>query len=70
MTAHWIAKDEKTCSLELKAALIAFSRIRGSHTGEHLAQTVLRLLDRVDITAKVRVWLILLAFIRNNIGNF
>ncbi|KAH7903842.1 hypothetical protein BJ138DRAFT_969324, partial [Hygrophoropsis aurantiaca] len=24
MTAHWIAEDEKTCTLELKAALIAF----------------------------------------------
>lgn len=55
MTVHWIAENEKTRSLELKTALIAFYRIKGSHTGRSLAQTVLYLLDRAGITVKVRV---------------
>lgn len=40
-------------SLQLKAALIAFHRIRGGHDGKALASTVLALLDRAGITIKV-----------------
>jgi len=55
MTAHWIAlEDQKLATLELKAALITFRHIKGSHTGKYLAKTILYLLDRVDITVKVR----------------
>ena len=45
-----------TSSLQLKAALIAFHRIRGAHDGEALARTVLALLDRAGITVKVMVF--------------
>ena len=55
MTAHWIAENEKTRSLELKAALIAFHRITGNHTGKSLARTVLYLLNWAGITVKVRI---------------
>jgi hypothetical protein len=55
MTAHWVAKVEGTSSLELKTALIAFHRLRGRHDGKTLAETVLRLLDRAQITVKVRL---------------
>jgi hypothetical protein len=55
MTAHWIAEMKETSRLELKAALIAFHQVKGSHTGKSLARTVRYLLDRADITAKVRV---------------
>jgi hypothetical protein len=53
MTAHWIATIDGSSALELKAALIAFHRLRGRHDGESLAQTVLQLLDRAGITVKV-----------------
>jgi hypothetical protein len=57
MTAHWIAEnlDIGKRRLELKVALLAFHRIRGNHTGKSLARTVIYLLDRAGITAKVRV---------------
>jgi len=54
MTAHWIAKVEGTTSLQLKASLIAFHHLRGNHDGESLASTIVHLLDRAGVTAKVR----------------
>jgi hypothetical protein len=45
----------ETNSLRLKAALLAFHRIRGGHDGVSLATIILQLLDRVGITLKVRV---------------
>lgn len=54
MTAHWIAEVEGTTALQLKMALIAFHRLRGKHDGKTLAETVLRLLDRAQITVEVR----------------
>ena len=53
MTAHWISRSEGSSSLQLKAALIAFHRLRGSHDGKTLARTVVELLDRAGITVKV-----------------
>lgn len=55
ITAHWITKLEGTSALQLKASLIAFHRLHGSHDGESLAGTVLKLLDRAGITVKVRL---------------
>jgi hypothetical protein len=54
LTAHWIAEVPGTSALQLKTALIAFHRLCGSHSGRLLAKTVMRLLDRAGITAKVR----------------
>ncbi len=53
ITTHWIAMIHGTTALELKAALIAFHRLRGDHDGKSLAEVVLQLLDRVGITLKV-----------------
>jgi hypothetical protein len=53
VTAHWISKSEGSSSLQLKAALIAFHRLRGSHDGKTLAKTIVELLDRADITVQV-----------------
>ena len=55
MTAHWIAKVEGTTALQLKTALIAFHRLHGRHDGKTLAETVMKLLDRAQITVKVRL---------------
>jgi hypothetical protein len=52
LTAHWIAKN-KLGSLELKAALIGFHRLRGGHDGKSMANAVIGLLDRAEITMKV-----------------
>jgi len=53
ITAHWIAKDATTGSLILKAALLAFHRLYGTHDGKSMAEAVIGLLDRADITANV-----------------
>jgi hypothetical protein len=55
MTAHWIAKVEGTTSLQLKTALIVFHRLHGRHNGKALVGTIMKLLDRAQITVKVRL---------------
>ena len=55
MTAHWIASSGGTGMLQLKTALIAFHRLYCGHDGGSLAQVVLKLLDRAEITLKVRL---------------
>jgi hypothetical protein len=62
----------ETNSLQLKAALIAFHRIRGSHDGVSLATTIIQLLDRARITLKVSVRFRLWEFflISSKVGHF
>jgi len=55
MMAHWVAKVNGMSALELKMALIAFHHLRDRHDGKTLAETVLKLLDRAQITVKVRL---------------
>jgi len=54
VTAHWVASVRGSSALQLKTALIAFHRLRQNHTGKSMARTVMHLLDRADITVKVR----------------
>jgi hypothetical protein len=54
LMAHWIAMIAgTTSSLQLDVALIAFHRLHGDHDGESLADLVLQLLDRDEVTVKV-----------------
>jgi len=53
ITSHWIACDNATSSLSLKAALIGFQRLKKRHTGRNLARAILRVIDRAGILAKV-----------------
>jgi hypothetical protein len=53
VTAHWIASVEGTSALQLKAALIAFHRLRQDHSGKTLGRTLIHILDRAGITVKV-----------------
>lgn len=60
--AHWIervvtravdgALSEK---LVLRADLIGFLQVPGSHTGEHICTAFVHILDTLDITKKVRL---------------
>ncbi|KAG1782525.1 hypothetical protein EV702DRAFT_1192199 [Suillus placidus] len=43
LTAHWIAQQERTSKLVLKAALIAFTHVPGSHDAVSLAAIILEL---------------------------
>jgi len=54
VTAHWVASVGGSSALQLKIALIAFHHLRQNHTGKSMARTVMHLLDRADITVKVR----------------
>ena len=49
---HWIAKGENP-ALRLKAALIAFHHLPGSHTGVNIATALIGLFDRTGITDNV-----------------
>lgn len=40
-------------ALELRSYLIGFHRVTGHHTGEHLGQKLVHILDRLQITSKV-----------------
>lgn len=59
VTAHWIDMTEINTpggirtTLKLKAYIIGFHRIPGRHTGQHLAQTLRFIVDRIGISSKV-----------------
>lgn len=54
VTAHWIQamNPETQSNLQMRSGLLAFHRIRGRHTGQSLARTLLYLLDRAGVTVK------------------
>jgi hypothetical protein len=54
---HWIARDATTGCLTLRAALLAFHRLYGTHDGKSMAEAIIGLLDRANITAKVSTYL-------------
>jgi len=54
VTAHWVASVGGSSALQLKTVLIAFHRLCQNHTGKSMARTIMHLLDRADITVKVR----------------
>jgi hypothetical protein len=53
ITAHWISQHKEISALKLKMVLIAFYRICNKHNGLLLANIVLHLLNRADVTRKV-----------------
>lgn len=53
ITAHWIAREKHSSVLVLKAALIAFHHVPGSHTGASLAGDMVMLLDCAEVTENV-----------------
>lgn len=59
VTAHWIettiihTADGPQYILKLRADLIAFHHVPGRHTGEHMAEAFLQVLDRIGVTSKV-----------------
>lgn len=55
VTAHYINVDKAMGSmrLQLRSHLIGFHEVLGRHTGQHLAQMLLHILDRLEITQKV-----------------
>ena len=59
VTAHWIETTTVQTPqgpqhiLKLRSDLIGFQRCPGHHTGEHLAQAFLHVLERIQITSKV-----------------
>lgn len=59
VTAHWIqarlevSQSGSYYSLAMRADLIGFQRIPGHHTGEHLADSFIEIIDRLGIQEKV-----------------
>ena len=59
ITAHWIESVPTQTSngtqhnLRLRADLIGFHRVPGRHTGQHLAQVFVHVLERVAILKNV-----------------
>ena len=56
VTAHWIGNHQK--SINLRADLLGFVNITGSHTGKRLAEVFLFIIDRLGINKKVSFFLI------------
>ena len=69
VTAHWMERQPLQVSqtlqyrVNLRVDLIGFIHVPGSHTGEYLAEVFLHILDRLQITNKVSLILILLEYI-------
>jgi hypothetical protein len=63
VTAHWIESVSEPnlnglkTTLKLRADLIGFQRVPGRHDGEHLAQAILFITDRLNITDNVSEYL-------------
>ena len=61
VTAHWIQAIEENTHLgpryvlRLQADLIGFYSMPGRHTGQHLAEAFMDILDQIDIVTKVRL---------------
>jgi hypothetical protein len=55
VTAHWIARENNSMVLVLKAALIVFHHVPGSHTRVSLACEMVMLLDRAEVTENLSV---------------
>ena len=59
VTAHWIQAIKENTHLgpryvlRLRADLIGFHSMPGRHTGQHLAEAFMDILDRIDIVTKV-----------------
>lgn len=55
ITCHWIENKivNGRATLCLCSDLIGFHRVPGKHTGEHLAEVFLYILDRLRITSKI-----------------
>jgi hypothetical protein len=53
MTAHWMTCKKHTNALQLHSELIVFHHMKGRHTGEAIANTVMHLLERADVVEKV-----------------
>jgi hypothetical protein len=59
VTAHWIEAETiqtaegPVINLQLRADLIAFHNVPGRHTGEHLVNALLFILDRLKLTGCV-----------------
>ena len=52
ITAHWIDRDWR-----LRAELIEFMVVQGSHTGENFAKILVKSLEELGITNKVSLTL-------------
>jgi hypothetical protein len=53
LTAHWISPDGLRGHLDLRSALIGFKCMKKKHTGDNIGRTIMHLLDRAGVTAKV-----------------
>ena len=51
VTAHWMENHQE--HINLRADLLGFINVPGSHTGERLAEVFLFIIDRLDIDKKV-----------------
>ena len=61
VTAHWLEAETVATAeglvtnLQLRADLIAFYHLPGRHTGEHMAGTLVHVLDRLNITDRMSI---------------
>ena len=56
ITAQWVHHDDTDGCIKIKAQLIAFHQIWGSHTAKKMAKLCLDLLDRAGTTSNVRFY--------------
>ena len=54
VTAHYIAREAGSSRLLLRSGLLAFRHIRGSHTGDNLANILFGIIDEMGIMNRVR----------------
>lgn len=55
VTAHWICPD-RDGRLVMRANAIAFRHLPGSHTGKHIAEAIMEILDQAGVTKRTGWW--------------
>ena len=55
ITAHYMVKDTPNGPAYKRDRLVAFRHLKGSHTGEHLADVFFRVLQELSVLDRVRL---------------
>jgi hypothetical protein len=64
LTAHWIESkmerinNRSQIRLALRSELIGFKRLPGRHSGEHISQAILHIVNRLGFTEKVTMFIL------------
>ena len=55
VSGHWV-EEPSPGVWKLEGALLGFAKLNNSHNGQRLGQTLFKIVDRLDISHKVKIY--------------